>query len=246
MQARAPAPGTAAHYANDRMREATPYNYRHFSPASWRAEGGRGPSPGQRFPDLALTDADGNPFRMSELRGKTVVLETGSLTSPLYVRHVDAMAALKERFPAAVFLVLYVREEHPGRRLPEHRTFEEKRAHARALYSEEHEHRRVLVDDLAGSAHKALGGLPNMVFVIDEAGIVRFTKDWSDPAAIEAALAGKPSGEPSSVPPRPSTWMSLHVLFRAGFDAFMDFVRAFPSLSRLRREEGRRPTPQTT
>lgn len=218
------------------MHAATPYNYRHFSAASWRTRDSVGPRVNELFPDLALTDADNNDFRLSELRGKTVVLETGSLTCPLYVRNIDAMAALKERFPTAVFLVLYVREEHPGRRLREHHSFEDKRALARQLYSEEREHRRVIVDDLAGSTHQRLGGLPNMGFVIGPDGLVRHRADWNDPEALARVLEGQEAGDADrAIPPRLSAWMSLHVLARAGTDAFMDFLRALPALSAERR-----------
>lgn len=219
------------------------YNYRHFRPSHHAGEQLMrfvGPRAGERFVDLNLTDADGNAFRMSQTRGRTVVLETGSLSCPTYVRNIDAMARLKERFPEVTFLVLYVREEHPGRRLHEHRSFEEKRALARQLYSEEHEHRRVLVDDLGGRAHRALGGLPNMVYVVGPDGVVRFRADWAHPRAVEAvleqrdALITRERFDPSAAPA-----VALRVLLRAGVDALFDFVRGLPGLVRLRRQMSR-------
>lgn len=228
-------------YAKRRMDDKAPYNYRHFTASSWRSLESAGLRLNERFPDVELLDADNHPFRLSELRGKTVVVETGCLSCPLYVRHISAMASLKERFPEVVFLVLYVREGHPGRRLRAHERLEDKRALALQLYSEEQEHRRVIVDDLDGSTHRALGGLPNMAFVIGPGGLVRRRVDWNDPRALERTLAGRDDDEDDTLalPPRPALWMSLHVLARAGSDAFYDFLRALPKVVAERRDNAR-------
>lgn len=62
--------------------------------------------------------------------------------------------------------MVYTRETHPGEHLGPHRTFDKKVAAARLLRDAVGVRRPILVDDLAGSAHRAYGLLPNMTWVI--------------------------------------------------------------------------------
>ena len=82
---------------------------------------------------------------------------------------------------------IYTREAHPGENYPHHTSIEGKRAHARALQSHTGLSRRVLVDDLEGTVHRAFGGLPNMTWIIGR-NIVLYRAEWTLPADIENAL----------------------------------------------------------
>jgi len=84
---------------------------------------------------------------------------------------------------------LYTREAHPGEHFPAHRSFEQKLAHARAFRERFAVERPILVDDLAGTGHRLYGLLPNMTYLIGRGGRVLFRADWTDAAAVEAALA---------------------------------------------------------
>jgi hypothetical protein len=64
------------------------------------------------------------------------------------------------------FVFLYTREAHPGENYPAHSSFKQKLDHARAFKAEFNIERPILVDDLAGSAHKLYGSLPNMTYLI--------------------------------------------------------------------------------
>jgi hypothetical protein len=87
---------------------------------------------------------------------------------------------------ASVFF--YTREAHPGEHYPAHRSLEQKLVHARAFRDLFGIDRPILVDDLAGTGHRAYGLLPNMVYLIGRGGRVLFRADWTDAATIRHAL----------------------------------------------------------
>lgn len=87
------------------------------------------------------------------------------------------------------FLIIYVRESHPGENFPHHRSFEQKMTHARKLKELEGIHLRILVDDLQGSAHRKYGLLSNMVYLIDREGTVVYKSDWTDAAELDEMCA---------------------------------------------------------
>jgi hypothetical protein len=87
---------------------------------------------------------------------------------------------------ASVFF--YTREAHPGEHFPAHRSLEQKLAHARAFRARYGIARPILVDDLAGTGHRAYGLLPNMVYLIGRGGRVLFRADWTDAPTIRHAL----------------------------------------------------------
>lgn len=224
-----------------------PYNYNRFSPEHYDFSEFTGPRPGDTMPDLAVTDLEGKPVRLSDFRGRVVVLETGSLTCPIYVQEIRAMNRLARDYPDAKFLVLYVREAHPGETLAEHHDIEDKRRRAAMVVEKDHERRQILVDDLDGNAHKKLGGFPNMVYVINPAGKIIFRGNWNHPEKIEEILK---SGDFETVRPRdlykpemPSPYTLYKVLARGGNLALWDVIKSAPYLLRNHQkveERGRR------
>ncbi len=218
------------------------YNYARFDPRLYDRSGPGGPRVGDRLPDPDLFTLEGARTRLSAAFGRILVLETGSLTCPLYVGRIAAMNRLARAYPEATFRVLYVREAHPGSRTPPHRSLEEKLERARRLLKlEPEEGRTILVDDVDGTLHRALGALPNMVYVLDPEGRVLFRADWNDPQAVEEVLRRLQAGDPvDNVQPRfrpVPPWILLRVLRRGGPDAVGDFLRHLPALAigRLRR-----------
>ena len=83
---------------------------------------------------------------------------------------------------------LYVREAHPGEVHGEHDSFERKLAHARAFRRRFGVERAILVDDLAGTAHRAFGALPNMTYLVSSSHTVVFRSAWTDPPTVRAAI----------------------------------------------------------
>lgn len=209
------------------------YNYPRFSPAEMDVAG-EGVSPGFWMPDFVVTTLAGTRIRFSEFLGGPVLLETGSLSCPIYCRHIEAMNQLAAQFPRVAFVVLYVREAHPGQRIPAHRSPAEKLQRARELATRLGERRTVWVDDLEGTVHRALGGWPNMLYLVDQAGVVVYRTKWNDARVARAVLRdffqdrlldGIKSHYHIGAP-----WRVVNALRRAGPDAIAHFLRAYPSL----------------
>ena len=83
---------------------------------------------------------------------------------------------------------VYTREAHPGEHVGHHTTLDEKLANARLLRDDIGIRRPMLVDDLAGTAHRAYGLLPNMTWVIGRGGRILYKADWTSARTIEAFL----------------------------------------------------------
>jgi len=83
---------------------------------------------------------------------------------------------------------IYTREAHPGENVPHHDSFERKLAGAELLREEAGIRRDILVDDLAGTVHRAYGLMPNMTWVIAQGGRIAYKADWTSAANVEAFL----------------------------------------------------------
>lgn len=222
---------------------AADYNYAHFSLAHRTLDHLGGPTVCEAAPDFTADTLDGVRLTLSDFRGRTVVLETGSATCPMYIKDIEAMNALPARFPRAVFLLLYVREAHPGEHLGPHRSLADKIAHAHIVRDEDRERRTILVDDLSGTAHRAYGAMPNTVHVIDPAGTVVYRGMWADPQTLAEVLERLRDGRPLNdlpeqqvlgAPSRPAhervQQVRDRVLRRAGPQAARDMAAALPHL----------------
>ncbi len=209
------------------------YNYRRFSGDQYDLTDFRGPRPGDKAPDFELSLPDGTPARLLDFDGRFLVLETGSITCPLFQGRRAGMTSLARKYPDVSFAVLYVREAHPGANLPAHADESDKLRHARMLAGEDGEGRRILVDDFEGHAHLAYGGYPNSVFIINRNGCVVWAADWNNPAAtaraLEALMAGRPAAIRAVFKPVPPS-VSLRILRRSGQGALRDFLRSLPGL----------------
>jgi len=209
------------------------YNYRHFRATDYEFLDEVGPGVGETL-DLRARTLDGDPVRLADLRGRPVVMETGSVTCGIYADRVGWWRKVAERHPEARFILLYVREAHPGARTDAHGTWEDKRRAASRLAEEWGEWRDVWIDDLEGSGHRMLGELPVMMYILDPEGRVVLRANWSDPDAAEQALNALDRGaDPSKVQLRdhlPRPWIALNGLSKGGVRAIWDFARSFPAL----------------
>ncbi len=213
------------------------YNYETFRPATHIGHNGVQPAPGDDLSDHVICHLDGTGVTLGQVIDRPTVLETGSTTCPLYSANVSPMAELADRHPDVGFLVLYIREAHPGGRQGPHRHLDQKLAAAATLPTAVGETRTVVVDDHDGSLHRALGETPNSVVVLDErARVVTWMAD-ADPAAVERVLCGLQAGELPTVTPRfrlPSPPVTLRALLRGGRRAVWDFVIGLPALANYR------------
>lgn len=181
--------------ANESPNSADSYNYDHFHPR-YLAEDAKlaarpkGVVPGEAAPDFKLRDTEGRVWRLSELRGRPVVLITGSATCPMTHGSVYGLKEVHAEFGERTqWFYLYVREAHPGEHLSSHQAYEQKREQAEFFRRADGVPWPVLVDDLAGSTAHAYTTLPNAQFVIDAAGVVAFRGDMAHGPSLYRALS---------------------------------------------------------
>lgn len=211
----------------------TGYNYDGFSSKDYDFDNTTGPHTGEKAPNCAVSTSAGEPRHLLDFEGDFLVLEMGSLTCPLFQSRRGRMEKMNVDDPRVSKVVLYVREAHPGAEIPHHQDIEAKCACAKRLETEDGETRLVLVDDLEGTAHKAYGGMPNTLFIINRNRCVVFRAEWNNPLATEKALDALLKGHTFRSksyfrPALPS--ISIRTLRRAGKGSAADFLRSFPSL----------------
>ena len=122
------------------------YNYNRFKTSNYDYEKFPGPKAGETMLDFTLHNMAGDEVKLSDYKGQWVVLETGSLTCPMYVKNIKPIDKLKEKYPDVKFLVVYVREAHPGSRRGAHEDLAQKTEMAKEVQSDYGEKRDILID----------------------------------------------------------------------------------------------------
>ena len=61
------------------------YNYKRFKTSNYEYEKFPGPKAGDPMLDFSMSCLDGTIVNLADYKGKWVVIETGSLTCPMYV-----------------------------------------------------------------------------------------------------------------------------------------------------------------
>jgi peroxiredoxin len=152
---------------------------------------GRAPKPGERAPDFKDRTLDGDKIQLSDFEGeKNVVLAFGSATCPFTAASIGGMNDLHEDYADedVEFFFVYVREAHPGEKLPAHRSENDKIEAAERFRDEEEVAMPIIVDDLDGSIHRKYGALPNPAYLIDKSGRIAFRSLWTRPSVMAKAL----------------------------------------------------------
>src|ERR671930_2667542 len=96
--------------------------------------------------------------------------------------------AYQYRTPAVRSVFIYTREAHPAENYRHHRSMDDKRHHARAFVEHCKVRRQVLLDDLAGTADRAYGMLPNMTWIVGRGGMIHYKAAWTSAANVADAL----------------------------------------------------------
>ncbi|HEV3036739.1 MAG TPA: redoxin domain-containing protein [Candidatus Angelobacter sp.] len=226
------------------------YNYHRFTRDLLReAEGFTGPRAGEEAPDFRSRTLSGEPIRLSDYRGKkNVLLVFGSATCPMTANSIQGIQRLYERARGdeIEFLFVYVREAHPGERIPAHSSMAGKLEAATLFRDEEELFLPMIIDDLRGSIHQKYSNLPNPAFLIDRSGRVAFRCMWADAALLDKALTellerqhqrGEghvvvSGGQDLSVPLSYSVLLSYRALERGGAESLADFRAAFSQRGR--------------
>jgi len=216
----------------------TNYNYKHFSPKDYNLKKFEGPKAGESYIDFEAKTLDGKTVRLSNFLDKTIVLDTGSITCPIYANTKEPMNLLKKQYPNIHFLLLYVREAHPGSRTKQAINFADKMSNANTTSKLYNEKREVLVDTIDGVAHKQYGSMPNMTYVISKDGMVKFRANWTNIDALRKVLK-----EPDTIVSRdyyrvvkPPMYTTLRTLLIGGVRALYEYYKSLPQLRRQHKE----------
>lgn len=196
-----------------------------------------GPAAGEKAKNFTATDLEtGKAVKLSDFKGKWVAIETGSSTCSMYTKNIERMKQVREANPDVEFLIVYVREAHPGERLHQHRSFDEKLDAARLLKPRYGEDRRVLVDSIDGDFHKVYGMMPNILYVIRPDGKVHYRVNWATPESLTKALADRENlhtvenADMKELKASRGMFSALRTMWTGGILALWDFFKATPQL----------------
>jgi len=203
------------------------------------------PGPGDRAPMLDLPTIDGGRFSREDLArdGRPVLLVFGSLTCPITEGAADGLKDLHRRYGERVrFVLVNVREAHPGASVPQPQSIEEKVAHAEALERHHGFGFDIAVDDIDGTLHRSFGPRPSSAYIIDPTGTIIFRAQWSNVTpALEEAMAAVVTGRR---PPRADVRRTLRSVVQmaghgqvsfdtAGKGALRDTWKAAPPMAAM-------------
>jgi peroxiredoxin len=172
--------------------------------------------PGDKVAAFDLPTTDGGRVSSVDLKakGQPVLLVFGSLTCPITEGGAEGLKQLHSIYGEKVrFVMIKVREAHPGWTIGQPQTFEEKRSQALDLKSHHNFPFEVAIDDIDGTFHSSLDSRPNSAYVIDPSGTILFRAQWANETrsigeALEAIVAGKN-------PPAPFVSRTMHSIAQA-------------------------------
>ncbi len=105
----------------------------------------------------------------------------GSYTCPVTDGAAPGLKELHVRFGDRVrFVMVDVREAHPGKAAPQPNSLDEKIAHAEQLRDLHGLEFEVAVDDIDGTLHRALSPKPNSAYVLGKDGAILVRAQWAN------------------------------------------------------------------
>jgi thiol-disulfide isomerase/thioredoxin len=176
------------------------YRYRHFTTSllfrDLRFRKGAA-EPGDSLPPFQIVSTNGDSLESRDVFGdKPVLLIFGSMTCPMTASAMPSLQALYDEFNGQIdFIMLYVREAHPGEYFTQSETIEDKLENARTLKQFYDIRWTVAVDNINGDLHRALDPKPNAAFLMSNTGEILFRSLWAaDRQALGQALAAAAAG----------------------------------------------------
>jgi len=211
----------------------TTYNYKRYKMSEYELGKFPGAKAGEIAEEFTIRDQGGSEVSLEDYKGKWVVLETGSLTCSMYVKNIPGILKLQGKYPDVEFLLIYVREAHPGARLGPHENDAQKLEMSKQLQDIYGEPRKILIDSVDGGMHRKYGGLPNMTYVIDPDGKVIYRCDWAFPKLIDRVLAHRDQihADEHVQIITAAPWIMVPVVLRGGWDALWDLAIALPFIA---------------
>lgn len=177
------------------------YRYKRFTTSLLLRDmrfGKEASGPGDSLPAFELITTEGSRLVNNDVfRNKPVLLIFGSMTCPMTASAAPSIQKLYEEFGDRVdFIMLNVREAHPGEILPQPDTMEQKLDHARALKECYGIQWTVAADSIDGDLHRALDPKPNSAFLIGSDGVILYRSLWAASTvalhhALDATVAGQ-------------------------------------------------------
>ena len=154
-------------------------------------------APGDRVPAFELLTTNGDRLTNGDVFGdKPVLFVFGSMTCPMTASSAPSVQELYEEFGDRVdFIMLYVREAHPGENFGQAETIEDKIENGRALRNFYGIDWTVAADSLDGALHRALDPKPNAAYLASSDGDILFRSLWAaDYGAMHQALDDAANG----------------------------------------------------
>ncbi len=155
-------------------------------------------APGDTVPGFELiTTRDEQLVNADLFRGKPVLFVFGSMTCPMTASSAPSIQELYKEFGERVdFIMMYVREAHPGENYAQAETLEDKIESARALQKFYCIDWTVAADTLRGDLHRALDPKPNAAYLVSGDGEILFRSLWAaDYGALHLALEDAADGK---------------------------------------------------
>lgn len=201
------------------------------------------PGPGDTV-DFDLLLLDGDRFRSADLEAdRPALLIFGSYTCPVTASAIPGLNELHSQFRDDVrFVMVNVREAHPGEIIPQPEELDEKRENAQRLKDLRHIPYEVAVDDIDGTLHRALSPKPNSAYLLGQNGNILFRAHWANDTkgikrALEAVTSGRPLKRTKSRGIIRPMWPTMRyispVLEEAGKGAWRDMWRAVPPMAAM-------------
>ncbi|GGE88175.1 peroxiredoxin family protein [Massilia psychrophila] len=229
------------------MANASEYKYDHVTMKvlmSDMAFGPGAPAPGDRIPRFDLPLADGGRIDTMDFQDrKPLLVITGSYTCPMTASSNPLLKELHSEFGQDIdFVMLQVREAHPGEHVEQPSTENQKQDNARAMKARDQLPWPIAVDDVDGSVHRSLDEKPNAVWLTDRNGVIVYRGVWvgDDTAliqALDAAVRGvKPPQQDSGrllSPMAMGIGKMAEMTGMAGPRARRDMWRAAPPMAAL-------------
>lgn len=199
------------------------------------------PGPGDPLPEFDLVTTTGDRIKTKDYIDKQpLLLIFGSVTCPMTVSSFTPLKRLYSKFGDKItFVMLNVREAHPGENYQQPETLDEKLERAKAMKDHYDIPWTVAVDDIDGSLHRALDTKPNAAYLMNTDGKIAFRSLWAgDEQGLEQTLervsAGKNPVKPQSVamfgPLARGIGYFHEVLKHAGPQAQRDLLKAAPPM----------------
>jgi hypothetical protein len=155
------------------------------------------PGPGDRVPDFDLQAIDGGRFRSDDLADAgATLLVFGSYTCPVTESSAAGLRSLHAQFGDRIrFVMVNVREAHPGEHVPQPHEASEKEEHARVLRDHHEFPFEVAVGEIDGTLHRALGPKPNSAYLLGADGSILFRAHWAnDTRRLRGAVSAVAEG----------------------------------------------------